>query len=140
MTSTELLPIGSVAASTGVSVSAVRYYEDIGMISAVVRVGGKRRFHSDTIGRVSFIRRAQEVGFSLEEVRLILDDEAGGWLDVVEDKIDELARRRRRLDLMIAMLKEMRDCGCDAVASCPRSDDFTLEPAASADPTSTVVL
>ncbi len=127
MTSTELLPIGSVAASTGASVSAVRYYEDIGMISAARRVGGKRRFHPETVGRVNFIRRAKEVGFSLGEVRSILDDEAGGWSDVVDDKIDELGRRRARLDLMIAMLVEIRDCGCDAVVSCPRADDFELE-------------
>ncbi|MCL1593704.1 MAG: MerR family DNA-binding protein [Actinomycetia bacterium] len=131
MTSTELLPIGSVAASTGASVSTVRYYEEIGMISVASRVGGKRRFHPETVGRVSFIRRAKEVGFSLGEIRSILDDEAGGWLGVVEDKIDELDRRRGRLELMIAMLKEMRDCGCEAVASCPRSDDFALEPESS---------
>jgi len=118
----ELLPIGAIASETGATVSAIRYYEQLGMIEARTRVGGKRRFHPDTIGRVSFIRRAQEVGFTLGEIRLILDDGAGEWLDLVDDKIADLAKRRKKLDWMILMLGEIRECGCDAVASCPRSD------------------
>ena len=119
MSSIRLLPIGEVAETTGIAVSAVRYYEDIGMISAATRVGGKRRFDTDTVGRVRFIRTAQEVGFSLEEIRTILDDELGGWRDLVDAKLVELHDRRNRLDTMISMLTEVRDCGCGAVASCP---------------------
>lgn len=122
MTSVDLLPIGRIASATGASVSAVRYYEDIGMIDAAGRVGGKRRFHPDTVGRVNFIRRAKEAGFSLEEIHLILDDTAGGWKDLVDEKIVELDRRRERLDLMIAMLADIRDCGCKVVALCPWSE------------------
>lgn len=120
----ELLPIGAIAAETGATVTAIRYYEELGIIEPVTRVGGKRRFHPDTIGRVSFIRRAQQTGFSLDEIRLILDDETGGWIDLVEGKIDDLTQRRAKLDWMLSMLGEMRDCGCDVVASCPRSDIF----------------
>jgi len=133
----ELLPIGGIAAQTGATVSAIRYYEELGMIEARTRVGGKRRFHPDTIGRVSFIRRAQEAGFALGEIRLILDDDAGGWLGLVDDKIADLAKRREKLDWMISMLREIRDCGCQVVASCPRADllegyptdgDLAIEP------------
>ena len=63
MSAVALLPIGEVADSTGVTVSAVRYYDEIGVITATTRIGGKRRFDPDTVGRVSFIRRAQEAGF-----------------------------------------------------------------------------
>ena len=119
MSSTRLLPIGELAETTGIAVSAVRYYEDIGVISAATRVGGKRRFDADTVGRVNFIRRAQEVGFSLDEIRTILDDEAGDWRDLVDHKLVELHGRRDRLDSMISMLAEIRECGCGAVASCP---------------------
>ncbi len=121
MSAVALLPIGEVADSTGVAVSAVRYYDEIGVITATARVGGKRRFDPDTVGRVSFIRRAQEAGFSLEEIRTILDDAQGGWHDLVEEKLAELSERRDRLDTMIAMLGEIRDCGCEVVASCPRA-------------------
>jgi len=121
MNAVALLPIGEVADATGVAVSAVRYYDEIGVITATARVGGKRRFDPDTVGRVSFIRRAQEAGFSLEEIRTILDDAQGGWHDLVEEKLAELSERRDRLDTMIAMLGEIRDCGCEVVASCPRA-------------------
>ncbi len=121
MSAVALLPIGEVAEATGVAVSAVRYYDEIGVITAATRIGGKRRFDPDTVGRVSFIRRAQEAGFSLEEIRTILDEAQGGWHDLVEAKLTELSERRDRLDTIIAMLAEIRDCGCTAVASCPRA-------------------
>ena len=119
MSSTDLLPIGEVAKNSGISVSAVRYYEEIGVISSATRVGGKRRFDRATIGRVSFIRRAQEAGFSLEEIGTILDDETGIWRVLVDDKLIELIERRDRLDTMISTPAEIRECGCGAVAACP---------------------
>lgn len=119
MSSTDLLPIGEVAKNSGISVSAVRYYEEIGVISSATRVGGKRRFDPATIGRVSFIRRAQEAGFSLEEIGTILDDETGIWRVLVDDKLIELTERKDRLETMISMLAEIRECGCGAVAACP---------------------
>lgn len=119
MSSTDLLPIGEVAKNSGISVSAVRYYEEIGVISSATRVGGKRRFDPATIGRVSFIRRAQEAGFSLEEIGTILDDETGIWRVLVDDKLIELTERKGRLETMISMLAEIRECGCGAVAACP---------------------
>jgi DNA-binding transcriptional MerR regulator len=115
-----LLAIGQVAERTGIPVSTVRYYEEIGVISTAARVGGKRRFADDTVGRVRFIRWAQEAGFSLDEIRVILDDETGVWRDLVDEKLDELIQRRDRLDGMIATLRDVRECGCGAVASCPR--------------------
>jgi MerR family redox-sensitive transcriptional activator SoxR len=118
-TASELLPIGDVARRTGVAVSAVRYYDNIGVIAAIERVGGKRRFDEATVGRVSFVRRAQEVGFSLEEIRSVLDDEHAGWLELVDHKMVELIERRDHLETMIEMLGEIRECGCEAVASCP---------------------
>lgn len=115
-----LLSIGEVAKQTGVAVSALRYYDEIGLIATAERVGGKRRFDQTTAGRVSFVRRAQEFGFSLEEIRSILDDERSGWRDLVDHKLTDLTEQRSRLDTMIEMLAEIRECGCEAVAACPR--------------------
>ena len=120
MSSTRLLPIGEVAETTGIAVSALRYYEEIGVISSATRVGGNRRFDPATIGRVSFIQRAKEAGFSLEEIGTILDDETGTWRVLVDDKLIELTKRKDRLETMISMLAEIRECGCGAVATCPR--------------------
>lgn len=120
MTTAALLRIGEVAENTGVSVSAVRYYDDIGVISSATRVGGKRRFAPATVGRVSFIRRAQDAGFTLDQIRTLLDESDIEWRSLVDDKIEELVDRRERLSVMIDMLAEMRECGCDVVASCPQ--------------------
>ncbi len=123
MSSTELLAIGGLADATGVAASALRYYDEIGLIAPAARVGGKRRFDADAIGRVNFVRRAQSVGFSLDEVRGILDDTVGGWNDMVADKLEALRSQRSELDVMIAMLEEVRACGCRVVAECQRTVD-----------------
>ncbi len=119
MTGTDLLAIGEVARATGIAVSAVRYYEDIGLISAAGRIGGKRRFDPATVGRVRFVLQARQSGFTLDEIGTILDDDTGEWRTLVDRKLEELTERRDRLDAMIATLAEVRQCGCGAVGSCP---------------------
>lgn len=116
----DLLSIGQVADAVNMSVSAVRYYDKIGLISAEKRVGGQRRYVPETPGRVSFVQRAKDAGFSLDEIAEILEDEAGGWHDLVDSKLDELKNRRARLDVMIEVLTMVRACGCEAAAECPR--------------------
>lgn len=112
------LPIGAIAERTGLTVSTIRYYDEIGVIDSTERVGGKRRFAESTVGRVEFIRRARRAGFSLDEIRAILDDTRGDWRAIVDTKIVDLNDRRRELDGMLALLSEVRDCGCDVVATC----------------------
>lgn len=120
MTSEVLIRIGELAAATGVTVSALRHYDEVGVISSTERVGGKRRFTNDTIGRVNFIRRAQRFGFDLGEIRDILDDTSGTARQLASDKIDELRARQVELADMIEMLEEMTACGCRIVAQCPK--------------------
>ncbi len=114
----ELLAIGKLADATGVSVSTLRYYDEIGLVAPSKRVGGKRRFQPDAVGRANFIRRARGVGFSLEEIADILDDSDGAW-----GKMVELRSQRKELEVMITMLEEVRACGCRVVAECPRLGD-----------------
>jgi DNA-binding transcriptional MerR regulator len=68
-TSKGLLTIGDVARRTGLAVSAIRYYDDEGLVSARRTPGGKRMFIRSDIRRLSFILIAQKMGFSLEEIR-----------------------------------------------------------------------
>ena len=116
---TDLLSIGAVAARTGTSSSALRYYEQIGLIEATTRVSGQRRFTDATVGRVRFVQGCQEAGFTLVEIGAILDDSAGEWRQVVDAKLETLIERRAHLELMIETLTEIRECGCEAVADCP---------------------
>lgn len=119
MTAPLLVPIGELAAATGVPVSTLRHYDELGVITPTNRVGGKRRFSSDTVGRVNFVRRAQRFGFSLGEIRAILDDTSGLARQLAAEKVEELETRQIELVAMIEMLQEMIACGCQVVAECP---------------------
>ncbi len=119
----ELESIGWIAVQTDVTVATVRYYDEVGLIETAGRVGGKRRFTRDTVGRINFIRRAQASGFDLSEIKRILDDSDRSWPQLVDAKLAELETRRAELEEMIAMLAAIRDCGCEAVAKCPRIDE-----------------
>jgi len=122
MSSSSLLSIGDVAAATGLRVSAVRYYDGIGLISASERVGGKRRFDRATVARIRLIREAQAAGFSLDEITAMLDSK-GDWNDMVAHKLIELTAHRDRLDGLIATLEGIRSCGCGSITTCERFDE-----------------
>ncbi|MGH1488124.1 MAG: MerR family transcriptional regulator [Acidimicrobiales bacterium] len=124
MTEAALLPIGSLAKATGVPVSTLRYYDEIGLIDATTRVGGKRRFEPETAGRVDFVRRAKRAGFELEQIRSLLDDESNDWKTVVAEQLHTLRSQRDELDAMISTLEDVQNCGCSKVATCPRSQDL----------------
>ena len=64
----DLLTVGEVAERCGLATSAVRYYDDRGLITSTRTAGGQRRFHRDTIRRIAFITAAQAVGRRLDEV------------------------------------------------------------------------
>ncbi len=119
MTARVLVPIGELAAATGVSVSALRHYDEVGVIAPAERVGGKRRFSLDTVGRVNFVRRAQRIGFTLSEIRDILDDTSGQARHLAAHKIEDLRTQQNELATMIELLEEMMACGCQVVAECP---------------------
>ena len=119
MTAPVLVAIGELAQATGVAVSALRHYDELGVITHATRVGGKRRFSSDTVGRVNFIRRAQKFGFTLTEIRDILDDTSGRARELVSAKVEDLRAQQVEMATMIDLLQEMMACGCQVVAECP---------------------
>ena len=122
MTVDDLLAIGSVADATGTTVATVRYYDELGLVPSTTRIGGKRRFDPGSVGRVNFVRRAQRLGFSLDDIKAILDDTNRGWAVLVDARLAELRAQRASVDEMIAILEEVRTCGCEVVTECPRSD------------------
>lgn len=118
--------IGEVSRQTGVSVSAIRYYDEEGLIGNLTRSGGKRQFGLDAVRRVSFVRRARETGFSIEEIRAVLNEGPAEWASVVERKRCELIDKRAELDTMIELLGEISECGCKAIAECELIDYPTV--------------
>lgn len=121
----DVLTIGEVAARSGVATSALRFYEDEGLIAAERNDSGHRRYPRSVLRRVAFIVFAQKVGLSLEEIRAELaklprnraPDRAdwaklsAGWTTRIDDRIAELTR-------MKAGLTECIGCGCLSLDRC----------------------
>lgn len=119
------LSIGALAERTGLAVSAIRYYEAQGLIEPWRNAGGQRRFPRADIRRLSFIRIAQQFGFTLPEIGSLLEELPGGRTPTPKDwgRIGE--RFRDRLDQRIDTLVKLRDnldgcigCGCLSMPKC----------------------
>ena len=119
------LSIGAVSARTGVAPSALRFYEDEGLIHAERAPSGQRRYAKATIRRISFIRAAQEVGLSLAEIGESLRALPDRRTPTEQDWARLSAEWRPRIDAQIALLERLRDhldgcigCGCLSMKVC----------------------
>jgi MerR family redox-sensitive transcriptional activator SoxR len=121
----QILTIGAVVDRTGVAASALRYYEREGLISSGRSEGGQRRYPREVLRRIAFIRTAQRVGLSLEEVKAAMASLPEGRTPTRADW-EQLSRAwRGRLDDQIALLERLRDrlsscigCGCLSLEVC----------------------
>lgn len=120
-----MLTIGEVADRTGVARSALRFYESEGLIEADRSSGGQRRFPRHMLRRVAFIRVAQRVGLSLDEIREALATLPEGRTPTKADWTRLSRSWRPRIDEQIAVLERLRDqlsscigCGCLSLRSC----------------------
>ncbi|GAA1225024.1 redox-sensitive transcriptional activator SoxR [Kitasatospora nipponensis] len=119
------LTIGELATRSGLAHSALRYYEGLGLIHAERTGGGQRRYSRQTLRRLAFVRAAQQVGLSLEEVQAALAElpvdrsptaaqwstVALSWQSRIDEQIADLERLRTRLTGCIG-------CGCLSLAKC----------------------
>jgi MerR family transcriptional regulator, redox-sensitive transcriptional activator SoxR len=132
----KLLTIGEVAHRSGLAQTALRFYEQRGLISATRTTGNQRRYDRAVLRRLAFIRSAQRVGLSLEQISDALatlpDDHAPTkadwarlsrrWRDELDARIDGLQRLRDRLAGCIG-------CGCLSLRTCSlhNADDQLAE-------------
>ncbi len=119
------MTIGAVSDRAGVAPSALRFYEGEGLIHATRSDGGQRRFTRDTVRRVSFIRVAQQVGLTLDEIRDALASLPENRTPNQKDWERLSTSWRPRIDHQIAMLERLRDrlhgcigCGCLSLDRC----------------------
>ena len=122
----ETFSIGALAMATRTKVETVRFYEKSGILPAPLRTSGNYRVYTaNDVKRLGFIRRARELGFSLDQVRALLslsdrpdqpceavDKIARERLEDVERKIADLRRLKRELRGLI------EQCGCGTIADC----------------------
>lgn len=122
---TDLLTIGQLAARTGLSVSAIRFYEARGLVAPMRNAGRQRRFLRSDIRRLSFVQIAQQIGFSIEEIGALLKSLPQGRTPTLKDWESISRGFRRELDQRIAAMTRMRDnldscigCGCLSLKRC----------------------
>lgn len=121
----ELLTIGDFAARSGVAPSALRFYEREGLIRSTRTSGNQRRYQRAELRRVGFIRIAQQVGVTLDEIRDALAALPENRTPTKADWSRLSARWHQRLDERIALMERLRDnltgcigCGCLSLQRC----------------------
>jgi len=120
----EDLAISDVARVFGLRASAIRYYEQIGILPPPARKNGQRRYDNSALYRLAVVQRARETGFTLEEIRELFFGFPPGtpppkrWHQLSQRKIAELRERMKRLKLMDRLLKGVEGCRCDVLDKC----------------------
>lgn len=123
--STQRISIGQVAERTGLSVSAIRFYESQGLVNPVRNNGGQRRYLRSDIRRLSFVQIAQQLGISLEQIRQHLASLPAERTPTQRDWARISKQFRRELQSRIDVMTRMRDrldgcigCGCLSLDKC----------------------
>jgi MerR family transcriptional regulator, redox-sensitive transcriptional activator SoxR len=125
MRSTDVISIGELARRTGLSVSAIRFYEERGLVEPFRSSGKQRRFVRSDIRRLSFIKIAQQLGLSIDGISAELSKLPHGRTPTATDWKRISQEMRRLLDDRIAALSRTRDlldgcigCGCLSLDKC----------------------
>jgi MerR family redox-sensitive transcriptional activator SoxR len=119
------IAIGELAQRSGIAASALRFYEEQGLIRSERSAGGRRHYERAVLRRVAFIGAAQNVGLTLEQIRAALDSLPEGRTPTAADWARLSRDWRPLLDARIAALTRLRDqldacigCGCLSMKKC----------------------
>jgi MerR family mercuric resistance operon transcriptional regulator len=126
-----MIPIGELARRVGCNIEAIRYYERIGILPAPPRRGRYRSYEPEHVATLRFVRRARELGFTLEEVRALLRLAAGGQASCAEARALAVAHLQdvrtrlgdlRRMERVLA--GAVRACDVGDNQGCPLIDSL----------------
>ena len=123
------LTIGKVAGLAGKSPSAIRYYEQIGLLPEPERVNGRRRYDAGIVRTLALIETGQRAGLALDEIKLLLsaspDDAAaiGRLREVANRKLPEIVALIQRSELVRGWLECAARCECPNLDECPLFGD-----------------
>jgi MerR family transcriptional regulator, redox-sensitive transcriptional activator SoxR len=128
------LTIGAVARLTGKSASAIRYYEQIGLLSKPVRAAGRRRYDMAAVRTLAVIETGQRAGLALDEIKLLLSASPGDpatverLREVASRKLPEVVALIERSRLVRDWLELAARCECPDLDDCPLFDEPELPP------------
>ena len=119
------LSISQVAREIGLRASAIRYYEQVGVLPAARRINGQRRYDATVLYRLAVVKRAQDVGFSLGEIRDLFlgfrpsTPVSQRWRKIAGQKLLELEAKMERIRTMRELLTALQTrCQCETVDQC----------------------
>jgi MerR family transcriptional regulator, redox-sensitive transcriptional activator SoxR len=122
--------IGQVALKAGLRASAIRYYEEQGLLPPAPRHGGKRVYDASILVRLSAIELAKTAGFTLREIRTLVatngERPRRTWRSMTGAKRSELDREMARLALMKTVLERLDGCRCSTLEDCGRIFETAL--------------
>lgn len=119
------LTIGDIAERTGLAVSAIRFYEEKGLVAPLRNAGGQRRYDRADIRRLSFVMISQELGFTLAEIRTLFKGlpkqrtpTKADWTRISKSFRKTLDARIRTMELLREKLDGCIGCGCLSLSNC----------------------
>lgn len=119
--SPRFLSIGEMVERTGVAATALRYYDELGLVRPVTRVAGRRQYAESAVAEVGAILLLREVGFSLAEISALMSEhDRGSWRERIDRKLADLAAQQHRLDVARTALEHGRRCPRGEPPRCPR--------------------
>jgi len=125
----QVFTIGALAKATGTSTPTIRYYEEIGLLPPASRTAsGQRSYDESDVGRLTFIKQCRDFGFSIEQVRVLLDLSISSQRDCVETRdiaqahLDEVRTKMKELRALEARLQTFVTRCNDACAGGPGAD------------------
>lgn len=125
----ESLSIGEVARLSGKAPSAIRYYEDVGLVDRPERIGGRRRYPRAVVRRLAVIETAQRAGLSLDEIGLLLEATSSNRAateqlrEIAEQKLPMLCEAIARAEIVRRWLEDAARCCCPTLDDCPLFDE-----------------
>ena len=126
----DLLTIGELAARTGVATSALRYYEELGLVCSSTRVSGQRRYPPGAVGVVGAILFLRDVGFTLDEIGQLMAARKKTpryWAELARRKLDELDARIYEAQVARIAVEHALNCPRDDIVTCPKFQEVVRQ-------------
>jgi len=125
----QMFGIGEIARRAGVATSTIRYYERIGLLPPSKRVSGKRRYEPEILRQLRFIRLAQQAGYTIAEIQVLLHDfptdtpPAERWRTLARTKLVEVDDLMQQIQARKQLLEQTLVCACATLEDCAAFDE-----------------
>lgn len=118
-----ILSIGQLAARADINASTLRYYETIGLLPSPERKNGQRRYDENLLEKITFIKIAQQTGFTIQEISVLLEGFetlplSERWEEMAKKKRVELEEKKKQINSMIQILDDGLNCKCLTWSEC----------------------